>query len=87
MSLRMMFLPKMDAPAKRPSKSQPMGARDDRTADVHDDPTNNLRAIGAVRLFAIFWLVTVVFFELSAFKRRAYLLPLWPASAVLLSCR
>ena len=37
------------------------------------------------RLFAIFWVVTVVFFELSAFKRRAYLLPLWPASAVLLS--
>jgi 4-amino-4-deoxy-L-arabinose transferase-like glycosyltransferase len=37
------------------------------------------------RFFATFWVVTVVFFELSAFKRRAYLLPLWPASAVLLS--
>jgi 4-amino-4-deoxy-L-arabinose transferase-like glycosyltransferase len=38
----------------------------------------------AVRLFAIFWIVTVVFFSLAAYKRRAYLLPLWPASAVLL---
>jgi hypothetical protein len=43
------------------------------------------RAAACASLFAIFWLVTVVFFELSAFKRRAYLLPLWPASAVLLS--
>jgi 4-amino-4-deoxy-L-arabinose transferase-like glycosyltransferase len=37
------------------------------------------------RFFAAFWVVTVAFFELSAFKRRAYLLPLWPASAVLLT--
>lgn len=37
------------------------------------------------RFFAAFWVVTVTFFELAAFKRRAYLLPLWPASAVLLS--
>jgi 4-amino-4-deoxy-L-arabinose transferase-like glycosyltransferase len=28
------------------------------------------------RFFATFWVVSVVFFELSAFKRRAYLLPL-----------
>jgi 4-amino-4-deoxy-L-arabinose transferase-like glycosyltransferase len=43
------------------------------------------RAALCARFFAIFWIVTVVFFELSAFKRRAYLLPVWPASAVLLS--
>ena len=43
------------------------------------------RAALCAKFFAIFWLTTVVFFELSAFKRRAYLLPLWPASAVLLS--
>ena len=28
----------------------------------------------AVRLFAIFWIVTVVFFSVAAYKRRAYLL-------------
>ena len=38
-----------------------------------------------VRLFAIFWVVTVLFFTAAAYKRRAYLLPLWPASAVMLS--
>jgi 4-amino-4-deoxy-L-arabinose transferase-like glycosyltransferase len=43
------------------------------------------RAALAARFFAIFWMVTVVFFEFASFKRRAYLLPLWPASAVLLS--
>lgn len=37
------------------------------------------------RFFAIFWIVTVVFFELAAYKRKAYLLPLWPPSAVLLA--
>ncbi len=39
----------------------------------------------AVRLLAIFWIVTVVFFSLAAYKRRAYLLPLWPPSAVMLA--
>ncbi len=39
----------------------------------------------AARLCAIFWLVTVVFFEIAAYKRRSYLLPLWPASAVMLA--
>ena len=43
------------------------------------------RAALCAKLFAIFWITTVIFFELSAFKRRAYLLSLWPASAVLLS--
>jgi 4-amino-4-deoxy-L-arabinose transferase-like glycosyltransferase len=39
----------------------------------------------AVRLFAIFWIVTLVFFSIAAYKRRAYLLPLWPPSAVMLA--
>jgi 4-amino-4-deoxy-L-arabinose transferase-like glycosyltransferase len=39
----------------------------------------------AARLFALFWIVTVVFFSIAAYKRRAYLLPLWPPSAVMLA--
>lgn len=39
----------------------------------------------AVRLAAIFWIVTVVFFTVAAYKRRTYLLPLWPPSAFLLA--
>jgi hypothetical protein len=42
-------------------------------------------AMLAARLLAIFWSLTVVFFDLAAYKRRAYLLPLWPASAFLLA--
>jgi len=38
-----------------------------------------------VQLLAIFWLVTVGFFSLAAYKRRTYLLPLWPADAVLIA--
>jgi hypothetical protein len=49
-----------------------------------DDSREQYAALCA-RFFATFWVVTVVFFELSAFKRRAYLLPLWPASPVLMS--
>lgn len=41
--------------------------------------------IGCARLFALFWIVTVAFFELAAYKRKAYLLPLWPPSAILLA--
>ncbi len=37
----------------------------------------------AVRLLALFWVATVLFFSIAAYKRRAYLLPLWPASALL----
>lgn len=48
-------------------------------------PDASYRAILAVRLFAIFWVVTVLFFTIAAYKRRAYLLPLWPASAIMLS--
>ena len=43
------------------------------------------RQLAAMRLFAIFWLVTVIFFSVAAYKRRSYLLPLWPASAVMLA--
>jgi 4-amino-4-deoxy-L-arabinose transferase-like glycosyltransferase len=43
------------------------------------------RPIATVRLFAIFYFATVIFFTLAAYKRRAYLLPVWPASAILLS--
>ncbi|HTW88875.1 MAG TPA: glycosyltransferase family 39 protein [Candidatus Binataceae bacterium] len=38
----------------------------------------------ALRQLAIFWVVTVVFFSFAAYKRRAYLLPLWPASALMI---
>jgi 4-amino-4-deoxy-L-arabinose transferase-like glycosyltransferase len=37
------------------------------------------------RFMAIFWIVTVIFFTLAAYKRRNYLLPLWPANAVLIA--
>jgi len=43
------------------------------------------RAALAARFLAIFWMFSVVFFEFASYKRRAYLLPLWPASAVLLA--
>ncbi|GEM_PF-420434 len=43
------------------------------------------RAELAARFLAIFWVCTLTFFELAAYKRRTYLLPLWPASAVLLA--
>jgi 4-amino-4-deoxy-L-arabinose transferase-like glycosyltransferase len=43
------------------------------------------QASAAARLLAIFWVVTVAFFTIAAYKRRAYLLPLWPSSAVLLA--
>jgi 4-amino-4-deoxy-L-arabinose transferase-like glycosyltransferase len=43
------------------------------------------RADSAMRLFAIFWIVTILFFNLAAYKRRAYLLPLWPANAMLIA--
>jgi 4-amino-4-deoxy-L-arabinose transferase-like glycosyltransferase len=43
------------------------------------------RAPAAARLLAIFWIVTVTFFTIAAYKRRAYLLPLWPAAAVVLA--
>jgi 4-amino-4-deoxy-L-arabinose transferase-like glycosyltransferase len=39
----------------------------------------------AVQFLAFFWLMTLVFFTLAAYKRRSYLLPLWPANAVLIA--
>jgi len=39
----------------------------------------------AVRLFAIFYFATVIFFSIAAYKRRSYLLPVWPAAAVILA--
>ena len=45
----------------------------------------SLLATLAARLLAIFWVFSVAFFDFAAFKRRAYLLPLWPASAYLLA--
>jgi 4-amino-4-deoxy-L-arabinose transferase-like glycosyltransferase len=44
-----------------------------------------LRARLDARMFATFWLLTVIFFTVAAYKRRAYLLPLWPSSAFLLA--
>jgi len=38
-----------------------------------------------IKLLAIFWIVTVGFFSIAAYKRRAYLLPLWPPAAVLIA--
>ena len=38
-----------------------------------------------VRLFAIFYFATVIFFSIAAYKRRSYLLPVWPAAAVILA--
>jgi 4-amino-4-deoxy-L-arabinose transferase-like glycosyltransferase len=39
----------------------------------------------AAQFLAIFWIVTVAFFTLAAYKRRTYLLPLWPADAMLIT--
>src|SRR5580692_11300979 len=39
----------------------------------------------AVRLFAIFYFATVIFFSIAAYKRRSYLLPVWPSAAVMLA--
>ena len=63
-----------------------IASRRHRSIDQPEDlPSDNKRARISVRLFAIFWLVTVAFFTVAAYKRRAYLLPLWPASAVMLA--
>jgi hypothetical protein len=50
----------------------------------HEQALAGRRDATTPRLLAIFWVVTVLFFSVSAYKRRAYLLPLWPAAAVLL---
>jgi 4-amino-4-deoxy-L-arabinose transferase-like glycosyltransferase len=43
------------------------------------------REAAAIKLLAIFWLVTLVFFSMAAYKSRWYLLPLWPAAAVIVA--
>jgi len=43
------------------------------------------RVRGAIKLLAIFWLVTLAFYSLAAYKSRWYLLPMWPAAAVILA--
>ena len=47
--------------------------------------TTSDRARFAVRLFAIFYFATVIFFSIAAYKRRSYLLPVWPGAAVILA--
>jgi 4-amino-4-deoxy-L-arabinose transferase-like glycosyltransferase len=42
-------------------------------------------ALDAAACLAIFWVVCVIFFTLAAYKRRSYLLPLWPPAAVLIA--
>ncbi|HEY2105496.1 MAG TPA: phospholipid carrier-dependent glycosyltransferase, partial [Candidatus Binataceae bacterium] len=48
-------------------------------------PHDAARGRQAVKLLAIFWLVTLVFFSAAAYKSRWYLLPLWPGAAVILA--
>ena len=52
---------------------------------IGDDPLAAPRARAAVRLGAIFYLTTVIFFSIAAYKRRAYLLPSWPILAVVIA--
>jgi hypothetical protein len=56
-----------------------------RSATPALDRSLSERQRAALLLLAIFWIVTVVFFTLAAYKRRAYLLPLWPPAAVVLA--
>jgi 4-amino-4-deoxy-L-arabinose transferase-like glycosyltransferase len=62
-----------------------MQALRSRTAGEREDSRGTAPADAArARLLAIFWVLTVLFFSIAAYKRRAYLLPLWPPAAVLL---
>ncbi len=49
------------------------------------DPLAAARARAVVRLGAIFYLTTLVFFSIAAYKRRAYLLPVWPLLAIVIA--
>jgi|SRR5215469_6684709 len=64
--------------ALRSGRRQPAG-------EVKPDGPDHERAGQCVRLCAIFWMVTVLLFSFAAYKRKEYLLPLWPASAVMLA--
>ncbi|HUY39501.1 MAG TPA: glycosyltransferase family 39 protein [Candidatus Binataceae bacterium] len=55
------------------------------TDEIADRGEADRRGDRCARLFAIFWIVTIVFFELAAYKRKAYLLPMWPASSFLIA--
>jgi 4-amino-4-deoxy-L-arabinose transferase-like glycosyltransferase len=57
--------------------------RSRKSAEVED--AGDRSAAESVRLLAIFWIITVVFFSLAAFKRSGYLLPLWPPASVMLA--
>jgi 4-amino-4-deoxy-L-arabinose transferase-like glycosyltransferase len=54
-------------------------------SDNYPTPPDSDRARSAVRLLAIFYFATIIFFSLAAYKRRSYLLPVWPAAAVMLA--
>ncbi|MGC2445098.1 MAG: hypothetical protein WA409_17055, partial [Candidatus Binatus sp.] len=55
------------------------------TSDSGDSTSPSAKGRAAVRLFAIFYFATVIFFSIAAYKRRSYLLPVWPATAVILA--
>ena len=69
--------------ALRSYRQSPAEPALDRASDVAAHALDS-GALNAARLFAIFWVVSVGFFSLAAYKRRSYLLPLWPSSAVML---
>ena len=55
------------------------------TSSNGDSTSEPEKGRSAVRLFAIFYFATVIFFSIAAYKRRSYLLPVWPAAAVMLA--
>ncbi len=52
----------------------------------NDRAARGLETDEIAQLLSLFWFATVVFFSLAAYKRKAYLLPLWPTNAFLI-CR
>jgi 4-amino-4-deoxy-L-arabinose transferase-like glycosyltransferase len=67
------------------SRSETRSCLSERTPRQPGPSVGINRSALAARLLASFWIFTVVFFEFASYKRRAYLLPLWPASAVVLA--
>src|SRR5579883_3055406 len=59
--------------------------RDGAVATSATIPPPDARIRLGAGLMAIFWLLSVLFFALASYKRRNYLLPLWPPGAVLLA--
>ncbi|WP_304822530.1 glycosyltransferase family 39 protein [Candidatus Binatus sp.] len=81
-----LFIPVAAATALSPRLRRALFGELDAASDSAEaSAVSTPRALTAVRLFAIFYFVTIVFFSLAAYKRRAYLLPVWPASAVMLA--